>query len=86
MTPDCFEGECLLGLSGPFDVPHSILEVRGLLVNLRELGLADRICKAYHVDREELGLLSVIETELRRLNPKNTAGDGTGDRSGPPGL
>jgi hypothetical protein len=57
----------LLGLPGPFQLPHRICGIRDMLVALAPMGLSDRVCKEYHVCREELELLAIIEEELTWL-------------------
>lgn len=46
-----------------------MLEIRGLLIGLHPLRLADRICAEYEITRYELKLLAEIEEIIKELHP-----------------
>jgi hypothetical protein len=46
-----------------------LLEIRDLLVSLKELNLAEKICDEFSVDLDDLRMLSEIESLLKELNP-----------------
>lgn len=46
-----------------------IMRIRGLLVGLNAVGLADRICDVFDVGHDDLALLLEIEEVLKELNP-----------------
>lgn len=45
------------------------MEIRGLLVTLHELHLAERICEEYGVGLDDLRMLADIEALLKELQP-----------------
>lgn len=67
--PACITGKCPTGFNLLPDKALRLLEIRGLLVSLHELHLAERICEEFGVDLDDLRLLAEIETLLKELNP-----------------
>lgn len=55
-----------------------IMRIRGLLVGLNALGLADRICDVFGVDHDDMTLLLDIEEVLKELNPTQTKDESHG--------
>lgn len=45
-----------------------------MLVTLAPMGLSERVCKKYQVNRDELELLAVIEKEVTQLLKKDDPG------------
>jgi hypothetical protein len=63
--PDCFDGECKVGLDRLPPLARRILEVRGVMMALRTLRLNDYICREFDLDQEELKLLAHVEKLLK---------------------
>lgn len=72
--PDCLEGECPVAFDALPEEALRAIQIRGLLVRLAPLGLADRICKEYDVDRIDLERIAYIENELEALKPEKPHG------------
>lgn len=54
------------------------MHIRGLLVGLNAVGLADRICEVFDVGHDDLALLLEIEELLKELNPPPKTKDNNG--------
>lgn len=67
--PACIEGACPVGIDRLPEEALRILEVRGLLVALGDIGLAPLISREFGLNREDLHLLAWIEEQLRKLRP-----------------
>lgn len=75
IEPSCISAECPIGVDNLTPPDLRILEIRGLLVDLNELHLAERICEEYGVTASDLHILAHVERLLRELNPENQNGD-----------
>jgi hypothetical protein len=73
----CIEGECPTGYNLlPLDVIE-LLEIRGVLVNLEPLGLAEQVNREYPLSRSDLEMLTFIEEELRELHREKKGNGGS---------
>lgn len=82
IEPACISGACPVGVDNLHPRDLRILEVRGLLVDLNELHLAERICEEYGVTAADLQILAHIERLLKELQPGPDNGDSPDNNPG----
>jgi hypothetical protein len=71
VEPVCIAGTCPIGFDSLTSQDLRLLEIRGLLVELHELHLADRICREYGVTLDDLKILANIEAMLKKLQSED---------------
>lgn len=67
--PACIEGQCPVGIDRLPEEALRILEIRGLLVSLGDIGLAPMISREFGLTLDDMHLLAWIEEQLRKLQP-----------------
>lgn len=69
VLPECWDGQCKVGIDELTDDDWKLLNMRGMLISLEGLGIGGEILKMYEATKEDIELLAVIEDELKPVTP-----------------
>ncbi len=71
--PKCFDGKCDALIDLLSEESLRILNIRGILLTLNEMGLAPKVANLFDLTQDDLFTLAWIEMEMKRLRPEPEA-------------